>query len=95
MKTLLHAAGLALVSGAVIAAPSIDARLAQQIASAPLGKTSVVITFERQPGAAELAALRQLGIGGIVLQDLPMVLTALDKAQFDALGARTDVHSLW
>lgn len=60
---------LVLAVGTATGADSVDAQLAQQIARAPLERTSVVITWDHQPGAAELSALRLLGIaGGIALQ---------------------------
>lgn len=96
MRTILCAIGLALVASTAVGADRVDTQLAQQIARAPLEKTSIVVTFDHQPGAADITALRLLGIsGGIVLQQLPMVLTAVDKPQFDALVAREDVRSLW
>ena len=92
---LATAAGM-LATAAAVAAPRVDARLAQQIALAPLDRTALVITWNQPPGTAQVGALRMLGIsGGIVLEDLPMVLTAVDKTQFNALLARSDIVSLW
>src|SRR5688572_11631538 len=81
---------------AATAAPSVDPVLAQLFQAAPLSTHAVVITFGRQPGAADLASLQQLGIkGGIVLQRLPMVLTGINRAQFDLLRSRADIVSLY
>jgi subtilisin family serine protease len=98
MKTIswIIVFGLLAMQANAAAASSIDPALARQIAAAPLDRTSVIITWDQQPGESELAALRLLGItGGVVLQELPMVLTAVTKPQFDALARRNDVVSLW
>lgn len=98
MKTALAAGAIVFTVAARMAfgAGSVDPRLAQQIAQAPLERTSVVITYDRVPGAAEIASLRLLGIsGGLVLEELPMVLTAVNRQQFQALAARAEVLSLW
>jgi serine protease AprX len=85
-----------LAANATLAAARVDSRLAEQVAGAPLQSTAVVITWTRKPGPAEVAAMKLLGIsGGIVLQEMPMVLTAVNKSQFDALRARGDVKALW
>jgi subtilisin family serine protease len=78
------------------AAVVVDPTLAQQVAANPLGRTDVVITYHQAPGAADLTRLTLLGIsGGIVLSDLPMVLTAVTRQQFDALRASSAVKSLY
>ena len=83
------------VTGA-LAAPSLDPVLVQQIEANPLGLTPAVITFDHPPTSADVGSLQMLGIsGGIVLNELPMVLTAVTKAQFDALRTRSDVLSLY
>jgi subtilisin family serine protease len=85
-----------LLSASALAAPSIDRRLAEQIAAAPLSLTPVVITYDHQPAGADFTALRALGITrGVALTELPMVLTAINKAQFDALRARPGIRSLY
>jgi len=82
--------------GTVLAAPSIDPVLAQQIASAPATATPVIITFSHQPTATDFLQLKALGIkGGYYLNMLPMVLTAVNKVQLDALSRRADVRSLY
>ena len=79
-----------------LAAPSIDARLLNQISAAPLAATPVVITYAQQPGSADLALLRSLGVrGGMVLNQLPMILTGINQAQFNALRTRAEIRSLY
>ena len=86
----------ALCAMAALAAPSIDGRLKQQLNSAPLSLAPVVITFDRQPTSGDLLMLRSLGITrGVVLTELPMVLTAINRTQFNALAARSDIRSLY
>lgn len=78
------------------AAPSIDGLLASRINSSPLTLTPVIITFENRPTSADFTMLRSLGItGGRYLNQLPMVLTSINKAQFDALKTRADIRSLY
>ncbi|HSK71854.1 MAG TPA: S8 family serine peptidase, partial [Pyrinomonadaceae bacterium] len=80
----------------VSAAPSVDPRLAQQISSAPFSLTPVVITFNQKPRNADFLMLQSLGItGGRYLQELPMVLTKINKSQFDALRKRNDIRSIY
>lgn len=87
---------LAVTATSVIAAPSVDPELARQIAAAPLVPTAVVITYDRQPGEGDLARLRAIGItGGVVLRELPMVLTAVTGAQLDVLRGRPEIRSLY
>lgn len=78
------------------AAPSIDGLLASRINSSPLSLTPVIITFENRPTSADFTMLRSLGItGGRYLNQLPMVLTSINKAQFDALKTRAGIRSLY
>jgi serine protease AprX len=78
------------------AAPTIDSALAQQIAKAPTAATPVIITFNHQPTSTDFLQLKTLGIkGGYYLNMLPMILTAINKAQLDALSRRSDVRSLY
>lgn len=100
MKTLLKAATGFLFfltfAGSAMAASSIDKLLPQQISSAPLALTPVVITYDHKPGSADFLQLKSLGIsGGVVLDQLPMVLTAINKSQFDALRTRSGIVSLY
>ncbi|MEW5877383.1 MAG: S8 family serine peptidase [Acidobacteriota bacterium] len=78
------------------ATPSVDALLEQQVGANPLGLTPVVITFDHTPTADDFAALKALGIpGGVVVSQLPMVLTAVNQAQLAALKAKSGVLSLY
>lgn len=81
---------------AVVAKPTVDAALSRQLKASPLALTQVIITYRRQPTSADFAILKSLGIrGGVYLDQLPMVLTAINKAQFDALSKRSDIRSLY
>ena len=76
--------------------PSVDALLTQQIGKTPLSLTRVVITFRRKPTSADLLSLKTLGIrGGVALRELPIVLTAINATQFNALRKRSDIASLY
>lgn len=90
-------AALALtLAGPAAAAPSIDPHLSEAIASAPLALTPAIITYHDSPDAADIAALRMLGItGGVVLNELPMVQTALNGTQFEALRSKPEIASLY
>src|SRR5688500_14591110 len=100
MRTIKHflTAGVILVAAAyfAVAAPSVDGLLASKINASPLSLRPVVITFDHQPGNADFLMLRSLGItGGRYLQALPMVLTSINRTQFNALKNRTDIKSLY
>ncbi|MGH9346797.1 MAG: S8 family serine peptidase [Vicinamibacterales bacterium] len=97
VSRLPAAALLVLVcAGTASAASSVDARLLAEAAAAPLARIPVVITFHRAPTIADLAALRALGIGGgIVLRELPMVLTGATAAQLNVLRDRPEIRSLY
>src|SRR5687767_12212663 len=75
------------------ARPSVDPVLAQQITtSSPLALTRVAITFRHAPTSADLLYLKSLGIrGGTKLRELPIVLTAVNRSQFDALRTRSNI----
>src|SRR5688500_18066119 len=93
--TTLVALSLVLLSSPASAA-TVDPLLRQRALLAPLALTPVVVTFNRAPGASDLLALRMLGIrGGVVLGQLPMVLTAVTAAQLDRLAATPGVVSLY
>jgi serine protease AprX len=78
------------------AAVSVDNLLNQQINAAPLSLTPVVITFDHNPNNADFQMLRSLGItGGIYLRELPMVLTKINRTQFNALKQRNGIVSLY
>ncbi|MDQ3684117.1 MAG: S8 family serine peptidase [Acidobacteriota bacterium] len=78
------------------AVPSVDRLLTQQVNNSPLALTPVVITFDHQPAGADFAMLKSLGVtGGTRLQQLPIVLTKINRAQFNALKNRSDILSLY
>jgi subtilisin family serine protease len=78
------------------AAVSIDRLLQQQISAAPLSLRPVVITFERMPTNSDFQMLRALGItGGWRMRELPIVLTRINKVQFDALRQKSGIRSLY
>lgn len=99
VKTLfVGAAGLALAGTCSLAsaAPTVDPQLASRLSAAPLTPAPAVITFDSHPDPADLLALHTLGMtGGIVLNELPMVLTQLNAAQLDALDGRSDIVSIY
>jgi serine protease AprX len=75
---------------------SIDRRLAEEVTTAPLTPTPVIITFERRPTTADFTMLRSLGItGGYLTEYLPMVLTKINLAQFNALKSKPGIRSLY
>lgn len=75
---------------------TVDPRLTAQIEQSPLDLSAVVITYRNHPSAADLNNLRLMGItSGVVLQRLPMVLTGINRAQFDLLKGRSEILSLF
>jgi subtilisin family serine protease len=81
---------------AAAATPRVDPSLARQVAAAPLTPTAAVITYYQRPLKADFDRLRAIGIrGGIVLRELPMVLTAVTSAQLDILRGRPEIRSLY
>lgn len=77
-------------------AASVDRLLLERVTADPLDLTAAVITYDRQPTQTDLDLLRSLGIrGGTVLAQLPMVLTAINQAQFLALRDRPGIRSLY
>ena len=93
MKTILATLVLSL---SINAAVSVDSLLANKINALPLGLTPVVITFNQQPTATDLNMLRSLGItGGRYLSQLPIVLTSINRTQFNALKTKPNVRSLY
>ena len=80
----------------VSAAVSVDRLLVSQVNAAPLSLTPVIITFDHKPAAVDFAMLQSLGIvGGRYLTQLPMILTAVNLAQFNALKSKPGVVSLY
>ena len=81
---------------AISAAVSVDRLLVSQVNAAPLALTPVIITFNHKPASADFAMLQSLGIvGGRYLSQLPMVLTKVNAAQFNALKSKPGVVSLY
>lgn len=81
---------------AALAAPRVDATLTRLVNSSPLARTPVVITYDHQPSSADFASLKALGIrSGVYLDRLPMVLTAINRAQLNALSTRSNIRSLY
>lgn len=95
VTTLIAGTALA-ASGSAISAPSIGPDIGDQLAANPLDLTPVVITYFDAPDSGDITYLKSLGIvGGVVLDELPMVQTMVNKAQFDALRKRDDIASLY
>lgn len=71
--------------------------LLTQFLNAKLGAhLPVVISYNRQPGAAEFAALQRAGITkAFVMQQLPMVICDLNLAQLAAVRVQPGVRSIW
>lgn len=96
MRRLIVGSILFAVAGALHAAPSIDSALQALMDEAPLEVHPIVVTYEQHPASNELVALQSLGItGGVVLQELPMVLIQVNKVQFDQLKGRSGILSLY
>jgi subtilisin family serine protease len=78
------------------AAPSVDGLLAARINASPLSLTPVVITFEHKVTNTDFLMLQSLGIpGGRYTQALPIVLTSINRTQFNALKTKSGVRSLY
>jgi subtilisin family serine protease len=97
MKQMIRAILVMVVLGiAINAAPSVDALLSSRINAAPLAPTPVVITFNQRPTNADFAMLQSLGItGGRYLNQLPIVLTSINRVQFNALKTKSGIRSLY
>ena len=100
MKRLAYIPALIILTLAInlsiFAAPSIDKLLNTQINAAPVSLTPVVITFDHKVGNSDFLMLKSLGIsGGRYLNQLPMVLTSINKAQFSALLTKSGIRSLY
>ncbi|HJR59190.1 MAG TPA: S8 family serine peptidase [Vicinamibacterales bacterium] len=98
MRGRLVAALLVVLLGfaQVATSASVDPLLIERVSLNPLGFTPIVITYDHQPGPADLDALRALNIrGGVVPSELPMVLTAVNLAQFNALRQNPRITSLY
>jgi subtilisin family serine protease len=100
MKRLMNVFGLATIILAInlsiFAAPSVDGLLSSQVNASPLALTPVIITFNSRPTDSDFLMLRSLGItGGRYLVQLPMVLTKINRAQFNALRNNSRVRSMY
>lgn len=100
MKTLITILAAAVIGiSATIsgqAAVSVDGLLNTQINALPLGLTPVVITFNQKPTTTDFNMLRSLGItGGRYLNQLPIVLTSINRVQFNALKTKPGIKSLY
>jgi subtilisin family serine protease len=83
-------------SVSALAAPSVDGLLAARINASPLSLTPVVITFNHNVTSTDFLMLQSLGIrGGRYTQALPIVLTSINRTQFNALKAKPGVQSLY
>jgi serine protease AprX len=96
MRTLFTIIAVAILTVSINAAVSVDGLLTSKVNALPLGLTPVVITFNHQPSAADFNMLRSLGItGGRYLNQLPIVLTSINRVQFNALKTKPNVRSLY
>ena len=97
LRNLVLAALIAIVAVvSAFAAPSIDPLLTSKVNALPLALTPVIITFDHKPTRSDLLMLRSLGItGGYVTEQLPMVLTLVNKSQFTALQTKSGIRSLY
>ncbi|HEX6126426.1 MAG TPA: S8 family serine peptidase [Pyrinomonadaceae bacterium] len=96
MRTLFTIIAVAVLTVSINAAVSVDNLLASNVNANPLGLTPVVITFQHQPSSADFNMLRSLGItGGRYLNQLPIVLTSINRLQFNALKTKANVRSLY
>ncbi len=100
MKRLINILAISIITLAVnitiFAAPSIDGLLTSQVNASPLSLTPVVITFRNRPTTADFTMLRSLGItGGRYLEVLPMVLTKINRVQFNALRTNSGIRSMY
>src|SRR6185503_16447817 len=104
MRTLVKALTVVLTvvmvtiaaSQSALAAPSVDNLLAARINASPLSLTPVVITFDHSVTNNDFLMLQTLGIrGGRYTQALPIVLTSINRTQFNALKTKSGVRSLY
>ncbi len=100
MRMLVKALAVVVVtiaaSVSAVAAPSVDSLLAARINASPLSLTPVVITFDHSVTNSDFLMLQSLGIrGGRYTKALPIVLTSINRTQFNALKAKPGVRSLY
>ena len=78
------------------AAPSVDGLLAARVNASPLSLTPVVITFDHGVTNTDFLMLQSLGIrGGYYTKALPIVLTSINRTQFNALRVKPGIRSLY
>ena len=83
-------------SVSALSAPSVDSLLAARINASPLSLTPVVITFDHSVTNTDFLMLQSLGIrGGHFTKALPIVLTSINRIQFNALKTKPGVRSLY
>ena len=83
-------------SVSAFSATSIDGLLAARINASPLSLTPVVITFDHSVTSNDFLMLQMLGIrGGRYTQALPIVLTSINRTQFNALKTKPGIRSLY
>jgi serine protease AprX len=96
VKTLVILVVTIAAAISAVAAPSVDSLLAARINAAPLSLTPVVITFDHSVTNNDFLMLQTLGIrGGRYTQVLPIVLTSINRTQFNALKTKPGVRSLY
>ena len=96
VKTLAILVVTIAASVSALAAPSVDSLLAARINASPLSLTPVVITFDHTVTSNDFLMLQSLGIrGGRYTKALPIVLTSINRTQFNALKAKPGVRSLY
>ncbi|MDF2178161.1 S8 family serine peptidase [Aliiglaciecola sp. CAU 1673] len=97
LKALPLAIALALPASG-LAAKTLDISLQEKMRQADEHSLlPVIISFDNQGAATneQLAFLRQLGLKGVALNQLPMVGALATKAQIQSIYARNDVISVW
>ncbi|HSI89397.1 MAG TPA: hypothetical protein VK918_10095, partial [Pyrinomonadaceae bacterium] len=95
-RSFLAISMICMATAAAFSAPSVDQRLAAQINSNPLALTPVAITFVQKPASSEFLMMQSLGItGGYALTELPIVLTRVNRTQFNALKTKSGIRSLY
>jgi subtilisin family serine protease len=95
-RTLLVISMVLMAAGTLLAGPSVDHRLAAEINANPLVLTPVAITFAAKPKSGDFLMLQSLGItGGYALTELPIVLTRVNRTQFNALKTKSSIRSLY
>lgn len=96
MKRLLALLFVITLVPTVTAQPSVDPELSAAVAADPLSQHEVVLTFDHSPGEEQLTELLAGGVSaGIVLDELPMILTRVNGLQFSLLSGLPGVVSIY